>query len=540
MIIINLKKSANRIKLNLLKNIKNTNTLLFCILLLAFLLRVQNIRQPYTDIIGWRECSVAMMAENYYKVNPNILYPEVNWNGPGPSYNGREFQTISYISAILYRIFGQHDAIGRMVAVCFGVWGIFALYHLIRRIWDEKSALASAAVMALLPFSIVIDRSFIPEPAMVSLILTGLWMLVAYLQTDKKIYFVFAIAAISMGFLTKITGMLTGLAMVYVAFSILHQRKLLAIRKLLPIIIGGLVILCVVIAYYLWARYISLHYPPYHFAGEGNWLWNEGINSWISKNYFLERTLYLFKNWMWGLPFIVLFLIGLAVSFSFGFIRRIKSADNTSPYKPWWLMHFWLLGCLFFYFIGAQELIFNFHNFHVFSPVMASFAGQGLILISTFQTRSLKNVLIKVLVLLIFILPFNYYIYDNLIAPYHEKEYRMGLALENLKGKNDLVVVIGRDLGSPVAIFYSKTRGWVFPPADTKYWGWYPQNDTIAIQILKNLQQKGALWFGIEIKQYKTIEKKYPALNNYLIKENKPTMETDEFVIFQLSQLQKQ
>lgn len=105
------------------------------ILVLAAVFRLNNITQPFIDDNAWRESSVAMMAENFYTRSWNIFYPEVNWVGPGPGYQGREFQTISYITALLYLVLGQHDWIGRCVIVVFALIGIFALYQLIRRIW---------------------------------------------------------------------------------------------------------------------------------------------------------------------------------------------------------------------------------------------------------------------------------------------------------------------------------------------------------------------------------------------------------------------
>src|SRR5438067_6213436 len=100
------------------------------ILVGAALLRLYQIGQPFTDIHSWREASTAMMAENLYH-HWNIFYPEINWDGPGPSYNGREFQTVTYLAAVLYAFFGQQDWIGRCIGVVFGLWGIFALYKLI-------------------------------------------------------------------------------------------------------------------------------------------------------------------------------------------------------------------------------------------------------------------------------------------------------------------------------------------------------------------------------------------------------------------------
>ena len=96
---------------------RTSRILLFFILLVGFLLRVQNVNQPYTDIYSLRQCSTAMMAENFYKGNWNILYPQVNWSGPGPSYQGREFQTVTYLSALLYTVFGAIWIMGHFCLV---------------------------------------------------------------------------------------------------------------------------------------------------------------------------------------------------------------------------------------------------------------------------------------------------------------------------------------------------------------------------------------------------------------------------------------
>src|SRR5436190_22775533 len=176
------------------------------ILVVAAVLRLGNITQPFIDDKAWREASDAMMAENFYHRSWNIFYPEVNWTGPGPGYQGREFQTVSYIAALVYVFVGEHDWVGRGVAALFGLWGIFALYQLVRRVWNEQRALLSAAVMAVLPSSIFIDRSFLPDPAMVALVTTSVWMLVAYLQTEYLSFLLLAGATGAWGLLTKLPG----------------------------------------------------------------------------------------------------------------------------------------------------------------------------------------------------------------------------------------------------------------------------------------------------------------------------------------------
>lgn len=141
--------------------------LLIVILIAAAILRFNHINQPFVDTISWRETDNATIADNFYRGNWNIFYPRVSWNGSEPDYVGYEFQTVTYIAALLYIVVGQHDWVGRSVAVIFGLWGIFALYQLVLRVWDKKRAIASAAVMALLPRSIFVERSFISEPIFV-------------------------------------------------------------------------------------------------------------------------------------------------------------------------------------------------------------------------------------------------------------------------------------------------------------------------------------------------------------------------------------
>ena len=76
--------------------------LLVGILVLGAVFRFSTITQPFTDFFSWRQTLNAMMAGNFYHGSWNIFYPKVNWSGPDPGYSGFEFQTVSYIAALLY------------------------------------------------------------------------------------------------------------------------------------------------------------------------------------------------------------------------------------------------------------------------------------------------------------------------------------------------------------------------------------------------------------------------------------------------------
>jgi hypothetical protein len=501
------------------------------ILVTATILRLNHITQPFIDYASWRETSTAMMADNYYRHNWNIFYPAVNWNGPEPSYQGREFQTVTYIAALLYVVIGQHDWIGRGIAVVFGVWGIFALYQLVRRVWDEDLALASAAVMALLPGSIFVERSFLPDPAMVSLVVTSVWMLVTYCQTEQLRYLIIASLIGSWGFLTKLPGLIIGIPMLYAVFAILG-KKALQPKKLLTIGVAAVVTIIPVIAYYLWARHLALTYPPYHFAGGGNWLWDDGLSNWLDKKYFLPALYWNFNRWIWTKPFILLVVVGL-----FAKLPTVNCQSKDNDFQAPWLFHWWMIALAIYYFIGAKELVINAWNFHLINPAASALAGHALITIGSWinsivvsfsgrlsKRRSLAG-LTAVLLILMFV---GGYGQKNLKKMYYPPEahwnatesYKLGLALSKISAPQDLVVTIANDIGEPVMIYYSKRRGWVFPPPGEGiiWWSEISADDLKLIKVFEKLRLQGADWFGIVDEHRKELLENKPIFMKHIEK----------------------
>jgi 4-amino-4-deoxy-L-arabinose transferase-like glycosyltransferase len=506
--------------MNLNEKSTYSSFVLFAILMVAAILRFTHINQPFVDMICWRQSSTAMMAENFYRTNWNIFYPEINWHGPGPSYNGREFQTVTYIAALLYNFVGPQEWVGRSIVAIFGLLGIFSLYQLVRRVWDNDRALMSAAVMALMPGSIFIERSFLPDPAMVALVTTSFWMLVAYLQTDRKSYLVLACLIGCLGFLTKLPGLIVGLPMVYAMVIYFIRQKELFSKRLLYLTIGGVLVLIPVILYYLWARHLSQTYPPYHFAGAGNWVWADGLRDWWHQGYFLYKLIHIFEVWFWTIPVIFLVILGLISPPGKDELVHKETTGPLAdhPIKLPWLFHWWFLAFGFYYLIGARELVDNPWNIHILNPAAAALAGHALITIFS-RWRSIAGKPIASIVLFSCILIIYWYGQYGLqwaYKPYGLINRQLGLALQKVSKPNELVVTLEDPIGAPVAILYSQRRGWVFPSADTDYWGYLPEDDQATIQIFDELRSNGADWFGIIVDRKEDIIQKHPNLFRYI------------------------
>lgn len=533
---------------------RNTTYLLISILVVAATVRLIHINQPFIDSFSWRQSSTAMMAENFYRRNGNIFYPEVSWDGPGPSYNGREFQTVSYITALLYTLLGQHDWVGRSVVVLFSLWGIFAFYQLVSRIWDRDRALMSAAILAIFPGNICLDRSFLPDPAMAALVVTSFWMLIAYLQTDRWHYLLLATLFAIGGFLTKLPGLMICIPMLYTIFVVLRHRGLLRPKKLIVIGVAAISILLPVAAYYLWARHISLTYPPYHFAGSGNWIWDPASSEWWQKKYFFPQLYNHIYNWLWTYLIMLLVAIGLFLPPDYKLPTQESENQSRNVAVPVPRMfHAWILAFAIYYFIGAQQLVLNPSNLNIVNPAAAALAGNGLIALASFAKRvgGSSSALALITAILLIISGVGY-TQLNLWCyyPWAKDGYELGIALQQITQPSDLLVTIAnRGGGDPVAIYYSRRRGWVFPPSiysgfppsspqeskrkNSIYWK-YPITDDTLIAILEDLITQGADWMGIVKYDNNQIAKDNPKLVAYIQKTLELYQETPNWVIYRI------
>jgi Dolichyl-phosphate-mannose-protein mannosyltransferase len=521
--------------------------LLTGILVLGAVLRFNNITQPLIDNFNWRQASTAMMASNFYHKSWNIFYPEVNWTAIGPGYQGREFQTVTYIAALVYLVAGEHDYVGRSVAASFGLWGIFALYQLVRRVWDEERALLSAAVMAVLPGGIFIERSFLPDPAMVALVTTSVWMLVAYLQTDRLRFLLLAGVIGAWGVLTKLPGLVVGFAMIYATLTILRFRHRLNLKKVAVISIVAMLALVPAIAYYIWAIHLGHLYPPYHVSGNGNWLWDQGLRQWLDANYFFTRLSRHFKNWIWTEPIIILVALGLIFPF-FNCGRKEHSQNSVSgrvtvgsSAKAPWLFHWWLLGMLPYYLIGAQELVSNPWNFHIIDPAAAALSSYAIITISSFVAKIVRpsgGVLVKrgIIAASIIIIAVSGTIrLKRMYYPAAEHDYELGLALRQVSQPDDLVVTMAHVLGDPIVIYYSQRRGWLFPPpSPTRDIIELPEDDSESIRAFEELRAEGARWLGIVAAQHAKLQQKHPLLLAHFQRNSRLYLHNSKWLIYSI------
>src|SRR5258706_14427865 len=147
---------------------------------LALALRCYGLTAPLLDYHSWRQADTAAIARNYAANGYRLLYPQVDWGGQTPGYVESEFPLYSYTLALLYRVFGAHEWIGRLLSALAGAAAVAALYGLLRSGAEgsgdtgdcggghrgtalQRVAIYAAMALSLMPFPLYFGRAVIAD-----------------------------------------------------------------------------------------------------------------------------------------------------------------------------------------------------------------------------------------------------------------------------------------------------------------------------------------------------------------------------------------
>ncbi|HEY9649413.1 MAG TPA: hypothetical protein V6C95_02035 [Coleofasciculaceae cyanobacterium] len=254
----------------------------------------------------------------------------------------------------------------------------------------------------------------------------------------------------------------------------------------------------------------------------------------MEQNYFLPK-LYWQLKWFWTKPLISLAVVGLFLISHYR--NRDSSAEQleTRVSKIPWFFHWWILGFVIYYLIAAQGLVNNPTNLNIINPAAAALAGNTVIAITsrTKQIMGKPGVIALITAILLLIGGVGAKHLKPWYAPYALDAYKLGLALNKITQANDLVITIAQDMADPVAIYYSRRRGWVFPPVTTNWWEGI-QDDEEAIRLLKELRTKGAQWFGVVNSQKENIWRENPKFAKYIEQTFEPIQNNTAYIIYRI------
>src|SRR3954471_20200309 len=102
---------------------------ILCLIILAGAgARLFRIDAPFSDLHQYRQFDTAALARNLAEESLNVFYPRVDWRGNSPGYVEVEFQAFTLPVALLYRVFGVHEWLSRVLNLLFYAATALLLY----------------------------------------------------------------------------------------------------------------------------------------------------------------------------------------------------------------------------------------------------------------------------------------------------------------------------------------------------------------------------------------------------------------------------
>ena len=181
-----------------------------CLFIVGALLRLVDIWQPI-DQPSWREADVAGIARNFYQEGMNPFYPRIDWRGDGPGYAEMELPLYPWTIAVLYKVFGFHEAIGRVVSYLLSLATLGVYIKLAVYLLPPIGAFAASAFFVFSPLVGNISTSLQPDGLMMFCFVFAVYFFVRWLHRDSQSDYYSAMLITALAILAKAPTALLGI-----------------------------------------------------------------------------------------------------------------------------------------------------------------------------------------------------------------------------------------------------------------------------------------------------------------------------------------
>jgi len=334
---------------------------------------------PPQSVHIWRQTNSLSLTQNYYQYNYPLLKPEMHNQFPDDGHSGKsvgEFPVIYYVVAQLWKLFGKHEWIFKLLQISLLFLGLFSLFHVARRILNNTFWAAFISLLLFTsPMVIYYGPNFLPDVPALSFVFMSWFFISKFFDKKRLIHLWSAAMLFSLSILLKITCGTSFIALGgWLAYELifLNEDKRIfnfKFRHILPFLIA----LIPVVAWYWYADYYNdIHNG--HFSVLGIWpIWDakkEQLNRIIDsldqiyfKEFFLPYTQYLTLGiWIYLMicikklkPVFRFFIIVLAVGFLFQVLLWFQVLDAHDYYMINLLVVFVSVWGVFLYQISREN-----------------------------------------------------------------------------------------------------------------------------------------------------------------------------------------
>jgi 4-amino-4-deoxy-L-arabinose transferase-like glycosyltransferase len=192
--------------------------ILVLIIALGVAARLYRLGGPFSDWHGYRQFDTAAIARNLAEDSLNIFYPQVDWRGNSPGYVEVEFQAFTLMVAALYRVFGVHEWLARVLNLFFYAGTTILLYRLTCKVFNRRTALFTAGFYSFLPLSYSVSHNFQPDTFMVLATIAGIYYFWMWTEDGRSRWLAISVLGLAMAVLIKPFCLYVGVPLIYLAW----------------------------------------------------------------------------------------------------------------------------------------------------------------------------------------------------------------------------------------------------------------------------------------------------------------------------------
>jgi 4-amino-4-deoxy-L-arabinose transferase-like glycosyltransferase len=202
---------------------------------------------------------------NYYKENLSFFTPAIHWVGDKDGRTISEFPIIYYTVAQLWKIFGQHEFIFRLINILIVYAGLYCLFRLAKELLSDIFwALFIPFFLFSSPILAYYTNNFLADAPALGLSLIGGYFFWKAFTSLKKKWFYLALGFFLLAGLIKISSLILFISLfilhLYLIFFRQNEKTWLnKISRILPYLV-------VMVLIFAWYRYAA-SYNRYNLAG---------------------------------------------------------------------------------------------------------------------------------------------------------------------------------------------------------------------------------------------------------------------------------
>lgn len=209
----------------------------------------------------WRQTDCLSITMNFYQDNRNFFRPAINWIGDSGGRTISEFPLIYFTVAQLWKIFGFHEFIFRLIDVLIVFTGLYCLFRLAREfLSDTFWAVFIPLFLFTSPILGYFTNNFMADAPALGLALTACYFYWKGWKQQSNRWYNLAFFLFLLAGLLKVSSLLIFIALFIIHLWVITFRRgektwFLRVSRLLPYV----PVLVLIFAWYSYAGYYNRH-----------------------------------------------------------------------------------------------------------------------------------------------------------------------------------------------------------------------------------------------------------------------------------------